>query len=172
MPSDDEKESSGNRLVDREHFLGWKRKMRLTAKKKGDTQGVFDEDGTKGIYAAIPVGPAGNAARKKWRETTEQLIGEIGTKIDNATLEDVWSSEYERIQTQGAGPPDHRPFAVALAMAAREVECARATSLGRGMARTQFILALQSFIGKDTQKNGQAHADTQGGFVPYVDRIA
>ena len=42
MPSDDEKDTHGERLKDREDFLGWKRNMRLLAMRKGDHLGIFD----------------------------------------------------------------------------------------------------------------------------------
>ena len=56
MPSDDERDSRAAKLKDRGGFLAWKRTMRLVAMDKGDIYGIFDEDGTKGVYAAIPQG--------------------------------------------------------------------------------------------------------------------
>ena len=145
MPSDDERDSKATKLKDREGYLSWKRTMRLVAMDKGDIFGIFDEDGIKGVYAAIPPGAGGAATKRKWSEVSMQLIGTIGKKIDNSTLQDIWSREFERIHAQGAGPPDQRPFVVALAMAALELECARATVVGAGIARSQFIISLQSF---------------------------
>ena len=109
MPSDDERDSKATKLKDRDGFFAWKRTMRLVAMDKGDVYGIFDEDGTKGTYAAIPVGAGGAATKRKWSEVSMQLIGTIGKKIDNSTLQDIWSREYERIQAQGAGPPDQTP---------------------------------------------------------------
>ena len=59
MPSDDERDSKATKLKDRDGFFAWKRTMRLVAMDKGDVYGIFDEDGTKGTYAAIPVGAGG-----------------------------------------------------------------------------------------------------------------
>ena len=175
MTEDDGKESTRDVLKDREGYFGWARKMRLLAMKKGDVQGIFAEDGTKGVYAALPAGAPGAAARKKWSETTRKLIGEIGSTIENGTLQEIWSVEYERIDAQGAGPPDEQPFAVGMCMAALERECARATALGMGNARTQFTLALQSFSEAETGSRGGAHAEASAaphsGFVAYADRV-
>ena len=168
MPSDDERDSKATKLKDRDGFFAWKRTMRLVAMDKGDVYGIFDEDGTKGTYAAIPVGAGGAATKRKWSEVSMQLIGTIGKKIDNPTLQDIWSREYERIQAQGAGPPDQRPFVVALSMAALEQECARATVVGAGIARSQFIISLQSFT-EDEKKSGGGAVGS--GFIPYVDRV-
>ena len=168
MPSDDERDSKATKLKDRDGFFAWKRTMRLVAMDKGDVYGIFDEDGTKGTDAAIPVGAGGAATKRKWSEVSMQLIGTIGKKIDNSTLQDIWSREYERIQAQGAGPPDQRPFVVALSMAALEQECARATVIGAGIARSQFIISLQSFT-EDEKKSGGGAVGS--GFIPYVDRV-
>ena len=89
MPSDDERDSKATKLKDREGFLSWKRTMRLVAMDKGDIFGIFDEDGTKGVYAAIPPGAGGAATKRKWSEVSMQLIGTIGKKIDNSNLQDI-----------------------------------------------------------------------------------
>ena len=86
MPADDERDDRRARLTSRDDFLSWKRRMRLVAMDKGDTYGLYDEDGTKGVYAAIPVGAGGNATRCKWGELALQLVGTIGNKIENETL--------------------------------------------------------------------------------------
>ena len=169
MPSDDERDSGKNKLKDREGFLAWKRNMRFVAMDKGDVHGLFDEDGTKGLYAAIPGGQPGNRTRKEWAELSRTLIGTIGKKIENPTLQDIWSREFERITAQGAGPPDERPFMVALGMAALERECARANVAGAGIARAQFLIALQSFTESD--RKSSADAKTREGFTAYVDRV-
>ena len=57
---------------------------------------------------------------------------------------------------------------VALSMAALEQECARATVIGAGIARSQFIISLQSFT-EDEKKSGVGAVGN--GFIPYVDRI-
>ena len=68
MPSDDERDSKATKLKDRDGFFAWKRTMRLVAMDKGDVYGIFDEDGTKGTYAAIPVGAGGAATKRKWSD--------------------------------------------------------------------------------------------------------
>ena len=164
MATDDDKESKSNLLVDRDQFLSWSRRMRMVAMDKGDIYGIFDENGTKGSYNAI----SGNATKRtKWQEVSMQLIGTIGKKIENATLQSVWSAEFERIMAQGQGPPDQRPYMVALGMAALERECTSNTVVGASIARSQFIIALQSFT-DDQGKNGQS---ADAGFIAYADRV-
>ena len=106
MPTEEDKDKGTAKLVDRDQFISWKRSMRLYAMDKGDIYGIFDEDGTKGVYNAIPAG----AQARKWAELSRQLIGTIGRHVENSTLQSVWSAEYERIIAQGAGPPDERLF--------------------------------------------------------------
>ena len=53
MPSDDEKDDRSTHLMEREQFIGWKSSMRLHAMSKGDSYGIFDEDGTQGTYVAL-----------------------------------------------------------------------------------------------------------------------
>ena len=164
MPSDDERDTRTKNLTDRDGFVAWKRTMRLVAMDKGDVYGLFDEDGTKGTYATATAGAGGAAVRRKWNELSLTLIGTLGKKIENATLQHIWSREYERVATQGAGPPDERPFVVALAMAALERECAQANTVGAGIARSQFIIALQSFT-EDEKKKGADGKTRTGGFT-------
>ena len=170
MPSDDERDTRTKNLTDRDGFVAWKRTMRLVAMDKGDVYGLFDEDGTKGTYATATAGAGGAAVRRKWNELSLTLIGTLGKKIENATLQHIWSREYERVATQGAGPPDERPFVVALAMAALERECAQANTVGAGIARSQFIIALQSFT-EDEKKKGADGKTRTGGFTVYADRV-
>jgi hypothetical protein len=171
MPSEDERDSSRNRLTKRDEYLSWKRKSRLVAMDKGDVYGLFDEDGTKGIYAALPGGAGAAAARSKWAKLARQLVGTIGKTIENESLQETWSREYERVIAQGAGPPDERPFVVALCMAAVERECSRAGTVGASIARTEFVIALQSFTEDDQKKSNHDTNSVRAGFIPYADRV-
>ena len=106
MPSDDEKDDHSTHLTEREQFVGWKSSMRLHAMSKGDSYGIFDEDGTQGTYVALQA-----PQRRSWMETTRKLVGEIGKKIRNPTLQHLWSAEYERIaaQAEAAAATGARP---------------------------------------------------------------
>ena len=87
MPSDDERDSGRVKLTKRDEFLSWKRKTRFLAMDKGDVYELFDEDGTRGVYAAL----GGARERTKWANLARQLVGTIGKTIVNETLQEVWS---------------------------------------------------------------------------------
>ena len=74
MPSDEERDSSAQKLTERDGFLAWKQSSRLLALSKGDVYGIFDEDGTKGAYAALAPGAGGAATRREWNKLSRNQV--------------------------------------------------------------------------------------------------
>ena len=169
---DDKPKSS--KLKSREEFLGWKRSMGLYALGKGDTDGIFKDLGNNAAvgYQAYGGGAAGNRDRKEWMKLSLQLVGKIGSQIDNAALQDVWITEKLRIEdpaNQG-----ELPYIFAKCMLALEQDCARASQIANSIARQQFEIAVKSFIDKrETSAGGRGKEakDEKTGFVAYVDEI-
>ena len=60
---------------------------------------------------------------------------------------------------------------VALCMAAVERECSRAGTVGASIARTEFVIALQSFTEDDQKKSNHDTNSVRAGFIPYADRV-
>ena len=178
--SDDETSKGTGKLGSREEFPGWKAGMSLIALDRGDTDGIFTDDGSNPLvgYQLYPGGVGGNASKKKWMELSSKLIGKVGGQISNSALRRVWTDEHERIRALGAGPPDLRPFIFALCMTALERECARMSETSNQIARNAFKLAVQSFEAKESapssgsRESGKRDSADAGGFESFVDRIS
>ena len=132
----------------------------MLALAKGDEYGadIFSLGGgglppLPNVYSTLSV-----AEKRKWNVATRKLVGVVGDTISNTVLHTTWTEEFDRIQTHGAGPPDERPFAFALCMAAVDRECTQDNETTRSTARSQFRIQLQSY-------------DPSQGFKDYADKV-
>ena len=179
MADDDDHDDKTNssKLKAREEFLSWKRKMALFALGKGDTDGIFKDLGNNPAvgYQAYGGGAQGNRERREWMKLAMQLVGKVGSQIENAALQDVWITEKMRIEENPANQGE-LPYIFAKCMLALEQDCARASEIANSIARQQFELACKSFIDKkfnprNRNAEGGNSEDNKTGFVAYVDGI-
>ena len=174
MASDDETNDSLKQLDHREQFPGWKSKMSLLAMAKGDTDGIFADQGDDPNVGFQTYGndAAGRKEQREWRKLSKKLTGIVGSNIGNSSLRRIWTDELNRVQTAAGGA--ETPYLFAKCMAKLEVECARKSEEATQIARGEFTIALQSFVDKPAGSTDSGSAQSkkaQTGFAAYVDGI-
>ena len=90
MADDTEERSCLAELRSREDFRGFKEPMLLYALEKGDTEGIFSDDGSDPSigYQSIP-----NATRRhEWMLLSGKPTGRVDRQIINHTLRNTWNT--------------------------------------------------------------------------------
>ena len=159
MDDDTDGKADLAKLSKREDFPGFKEPMNLYAMEKGDTEGIYSDDGSDPTvgYQAIPAAHVNR--RRDWMLLSGKLTGRVGLQITNPTLRSTWNAAIT-----SAIANDKKAYQFALSLAAVERACGGVQETARQIARSRFKVALASFeekSGEDGKKAGfEVYADT------------